>query len=58
MEKLSPAVDGNIQGSTIEQDQGIKSLRALTPRWNVFIKSLPSGLRDLCQRGDKRIVRA
>lgn len=30
---------------------------ALGPRWAVFIKTLPSRLRDLCGRGGGKIVK-
>lgn len=30
---------------------------ALSPKWGVFIKPLPSKLRGLCGRGGRRVVR-
>lgn len=35
-----------------------RDLRTLSPRWDVSITSLPSGLRDLCGRGHRKIIRA
>lgn len=35
-----------------------KDFEAISSKWNVFNKPLPSGLRDLCGRGSKNVVRA
>jgi hypothetical protein len=32
--------------------------RALSPKWDVFIKALPSTLRELCRRGGKKAVKS
>lgn len=33
------------------------NFRTLSPNWDVFIKHFPAGLRDLCGRGSRKIVR-
>ena len=34
-----------------------RDFEALRPKWGVFTKSVPMGLRNLCGRGDERSVR-
>jgi hypothetical protein len=36
----------------------LRDLGTLTPKMNISIKSLPSGLRKHCKRGDRKSVRA
>jgi hypothetical protein len=38
--------------------QRIRELGTLSPKWNTSIKYLPSGLRELCRREGRKIVRA
>jgi hypothetical protein len=33
----------------------MRDLRILSSKWDVFMKSLPSGLRELCRRGSRKI---
>ena len=35
-----------------------RDLGTLSPKWDVFIKPFPSGLRKLCGRGSRKIIRA
>lgn len=36
----------------------LRNFGTSSSKWGVFIKSLPSGLRDLCERGGRKIVGA
>ena len=36
----------------------MRDIRALNPKWHVFIKPFPSRLSSLCKRGGRKIVRA
>jgi hypothetical protein len=38
--------------------QRVRDLGILSPKWDVSIKSLSSGLRELCGKGSKENVRA
>lgn len=38
--------------------QRVSRFGTLSPKWDVVIKPLPSGLRELCGRGDGKIVGA
>jgi hypothetical protein len=38
--------------------QRVRHLGALNPKWDDFIKHLPSGIREQCGRGDIKILRA
>jgi hypothetical protein len=38
--------------------QIVRDLGTLCPKWDVSIKSLSSGLRKLCGRGSRKIIRA
>jgi hypothetical protein len=35
----------------------VTDLETLYPKWDVFIKLLPSGFRKQCERGGKKIFR-
>lgn len=37
---------------------GVRDLITLSPNWDVFSKSLPSRLKELCGRGGRKSVRA
>lgn len=58
-EKLPLTVDGNKyrdpQLDNLQRKRGFGTPR---PKWNVVIKPLPSGLMELCGRGDGKIVGA
>jgi hypothetical protein len=34
-----------------------RDLETVKTKWDVFIKSFPSGFSELCRRGSKKIVR-
>jgi hypothetical protein len=38
--------------------QTVRDLRTLSPKWNVFIKSLPLGFKKSFRKGGRRNVRA
>lgn len=44
--------------SQLDSVQRVLHFGALCPKWTVFIKFLPSGLRDLCGTGRRTTVRA
>jgi hypothetical protein len=58
-EKLPPEADGNkYRNPQMDNVQNVRDLGTLSPKWNVFTKSLPSGLRKPCGRGGGKIVRS
>jgi hypothetical protein len=42
----------------INNEQRLNNFAAFSPKLNVFITPLPSRLRNLCERGDGKILRA
>jgi hypothetical protein len=38
--------------------QKMRDLGILSPKWNVFIQTLPSVSREQCRRGERKTVRA
>ena len=58
-EKVPPAVDGDkYRDPQLGNVQRGNDFETLSPKWTVFIKSLPSGLKELCGRGSRKTVRA
>ncbi|EGW12616.1 hypothetical protein I79_015003 [Cricetulus griseus] len=52
----SLAVDGRkFRYPQLDSTQRMSDFGALVPKWNVFIKPLPSGFRELCGRGAERL---
>jgi hypothetical protein len=48
-------------GTNIEthnQTISVRDFRILIPTWDNGIKSLPSGLREICGRGDSESIKA
>jgi hypothetical protein len=58
-EKLPPAGDGNkYRDPQLDNEQRVRVRGKLSTKWDVTIISIPSGLREPCRRGDRKIVRA
>lgn len=51
LEKPFPTKDKNYKDTQLKNEQRLRDLVTFNPKWNVFIKSLPSWLRELCKRG-------
>lgn len=57
-QKLPPEIEQNKSKDTqLNNVQRVRDLDTLSPKWEVSNKPLPLGLRELCRRGSKMIVR-
>lgn len=45
------------QKHTLDSVQRMRDPETFNPKWDVFIKALPSGPSSLCGRGDRKVVR-
>lgn len=57
-QKLPPTADGKQTQGPTDRSAENERLYIRSPKWDVSIKSLPSGLRELHGRVDKNSVRA
>lgn len=54
IKKASLVADGNShRDPQLDNVQRMKTFGALNPKWDVFNKLQPSGLRELCRKGSR-----
>ena len=57
--ELPPTANGNkYRDPRPDIMQRLRDLGTLWPKWDVSIKSLPSGFRELSEKGDRKSVRS
>lgn len=51
LEKPLPTEDKNYKDTQLKNEQRLRDLVTFNPKWDVFIKSFPSWLREFCKKG-------